>query len=664
MSFQSLKLPTLLAATPQHGPKYSVKIKNDQNQEVELTDPRASRTLIALMDFYAVNGGAASHWGGPSAFAEIMSAIHGIMFSDKSTPWFEQFNFVNDAGHAENGVYAVRANYQFADMTFKDLLKFRSIESPLTGHGESHINPQGVLLSNGPLSSSIAQAQGLAFADKMLNKSRVTLLTVSDGALMEGEAKETLASLPGMAKKEKINPFVMVISDNNTKLSGRISDDSFSMKPTFESLSVLGWNVVEVSDGHNLEDVYRKISSSIKQAIKDPTKPIAIWAKTIKGKGVASTEDSSSGGHGFPIKKWDKSIIPFIQEIYSNQAPDEFLNFASEALENTPTSSPSSEVKVKKEKVQVGIANALIKARKEGLPIFSFSSDLAGSTGLKNFQKEYSDSFFDIGIAESNMISVASGAAKNGLIPIVDTFAQFGVTKGNLPLTMASLSDAPVIAIFSHTGMQDAADGASHQATAYYSAIASIPNTKIISCSCSQEAENYLYQAIKMYQKERESGKQAHNYVFFLGRETFPQSLGQSFYPWEKAQVLAEGTAATIVSHGPLIYKAIKANELLKEQGKPICSIINHPFLSSIDSDIIKTQLEKTGNNLISIEDHQVWGGLGAAIAHQMAQHDIPVKMRSLGIQNHFGRSAYMADQLYSHFKMDEQAILETLSNL
>ena len=123
------------------------------------------------------------------------------------------------------------------------------------------------------------------------------------------------------------------------------------------------------------------------------------------------------------------------------------------------------------------------------------------------------------------MISIASGAAKNGLIPIVDTFAQFGVTKGNLPLTMASLSDAPVIAIFSHTGMQDAADGASHQATAYYSSIASIPNTKIISCSCSEEAETYLYQALKMYQKERESGKQGHNYVFFLGRETFPQSL-------------------------------------------------------------------------------------------------------------------------------------------
>jgi transketolase C-terminal domain/subunit len=89
------------------------------------------------------------------------------------------------------------------------------------------------------------------------------------------------------------------------------------------------------------------------------------------------------------------------------------------------------------------------------------------------------------------MVSVGAGFAKGGFIPIVDTFGQFGVTKGNLPLTMAALSQAPVIAVFSHVGFQDAADGASHQATTYLAAVSAIPHTVAICPSCADEAEAF-----------------------------------------------------------------------------------------------------------------------------------------------------------------------------
>src|SRR6267142_2177425 len=88
-----------------------------------------------------------------------LAAIHGLMFATKGRPWHEAFNFVNDAGHTENGIYALRANYGFDGMTFEDLKGFRSIQSKLTGHGESHLNPEGVLLSNGPLGSALPQSQ-------------------------------------------------------------------------------------------------------------------------------------------------------------------------------------------------------------------------------------------------------------------------------------------------------------------------------------------------------------------------------------------------------------------------------------------------------------------------------------------------------------------------
>src|SRR5881396_4091567 len=238
-----LALKSRLGGTPKDAPRYSVTVKNAAGQPVTLADPRATRALVALMDVHAVNGGAACHWGGPAAFAEIMAAIHGIMFATQGREWHEAFNFVNDAGHTENGIYALRANYGFDGMTFDDLKLFRSIKSKFTGHGESHLNPQGVLLSNGPLGSALPQAQGLAVADRVANRDRITICTVSDGAAMEGEAKEAFAAIPGLASKARVNPYLLVISDNDTKLSGRITKDAYSMQPTFSAMEKLGWNV-------------------------------------------------------------------------------------------------------------------------------------------------------------------------------------------------------------------------------------------------------------------------------------------------------------------------------------------------------------------------------------------------------------------------------------
>src|SRR5262249_30940955 len=135
-----IHLKSKLAATPKAAPKYTVTVKNADDASVTLADPRASRALVALMDLHAVIGGAASHWGGPAAFAEIISAVHGVMFSVEGRPWHEAYNFVNDAGHCENGIYAIRALYGFDGMTTESVKGFRSIKSKLTGHGESHLN--------------------------------------------------------------------------------------------------------------------------------------------------------------------------------------------------------------------------------------------------------------------------------------------------------------------------------------------------------------------------------------------------------------------------------------------------------------------------------------------------------------------------------------------
>src|SRR5262249_5005472 len=156
---------------------------------------------------------------------------------------------------------------------------------------------------------------------------------------------------------------------------------------------------------------------------------------------------------------------------------------------------------------------AAIRAAVDGYPVFSISSDVQGSTGISPFQKTFPDRYVEVGIAEANMVSTGAGFSKAGFIPIVDTFGQFGVTKANLPLTMADLSQAVVIAIFSHVGFQDAADGASHQATTYFAAVSAIPHTHVIAPSCAEEAEALLYAAITQHGDAKQAGRDPDNYI-------------------------------------------------------------------------------------------------------------------------------------------------------
>ena len=654
-----LLVPSNLAIPLRTTPLFGIDVPNINGSTDMLADPRVTRSILALMNQHAIRGGAACHWGGPSAFVEIMTSVHAIMFRSEQAPWYNHYNFVNDAGHCENGLYALRAQYEFDSMTFEDLKDFRSLKSKLTGHGEAHLNRGGVLISNGPLGSAVSQAQGLCLGDKILGNDRITICALSDGASMEGEAKEFFASLPGLAIKGKLNPFLLLISYNNTKLSGRISDDSFDMIPTFSSLDVLGYNVVWEKKGNDLFSVHQTIDKALRDLKKNPQRPTAIVFTTVKGYGVKSTEKSSNGGHGFPLKAYDEGLERFIQEIWDDKPIPETLTKWLEELKRSspqkkiPDSSPT-------EKVQVGLSKAAIAAAGEELPVFSLSADLQGSTGMAAFHQAFPKLFVDLGVAESNMISMGVGLSKQGFIPLVDTFAQFAVTKGNLPLIMSTLSEAPVIGLFSHAGFQDAADGASHQCTTYIATTASIPHITLVVCSCSKEAEAYLYQAIKKL-SPKARGKEG-SILFFYGREAHPPYYKENLmFKWCKPQLLRKGEDGVVVTCGPLVSYALKAADRLKEKSIHI-TVVNHPFVNRIDTDFFRDILKKNKNILLTVEDHQVQGGMGSLLATELVKNGINIRLTMLGIQGELGRSAYKASDLYRLHKLDDEAIYQHFS--
>lgn len=664
---EKLKIPQRLHGNPSQKPLLSAQVKTKEGETLDVACPKATRGLVALMDMQAVIGGAASHFGGPSAFAEIMSSIHGYMFNTaqkNEKSWYELFHFVNDAGHCENGLYALKANYQVADLNFEKLKGFRSIESGLTGHGEAHLFPESVYISNGPLGSGLPQAQGLAAAESYSSDPRLTITAISDGACMEGEAKEAFAAIPGLASKKRLGPFVCMVSDNNTKLSGRIDEDSFSMNPTFESLKALGWEVTFVEQGHDLQKVFSSVEAVCDKAKADPTKPQFIWFKTIKGKGVSSTEDSSSGGHGFPLKKADE-IQKFVEEIYQGESLPESLK--QWAIELTHLSKPQSNVPKfpgERGKVQIGVAEALNEMFDKNYPIVSVSADLQGSTGVADFRKKHPEACFEVGVAESNMVSMAVGLSKQGYIPVVDTFAQFGVTKGALPLIMSGLSQGPIIAVYSHTGFQDAADGASHQALTYISMLSAIPHVDVVCLTSSEEAKALVSQCIENFANQRKQGETPNSTIFFLGRENYPLTFSEEkSYSFGKAQILQDNSkdfdkSVTLVGVGSMLENCLMAQNQLAELG--VGSIVINPsIVNKPDMETFTQALKQTKGCLVIAEDHREIGGFASILTHQLAVSGVSMKVATLGVKDHFGRSAYSADQLYEKYGLGVGDITE-----
>ncbi len=668
-----LQVKNFLAGHENKKPLFLQKAKLKDGTELTLADPKSTRALVALMDMFAVLGGAASHYGGPAALAELMSALHGFVFQQAETQskkWFELCHIVNDAGHCENGLYALKANYGMAGLDLNALKKFRSIESGLTGHGEVHCFREGVYLSNGPLGSAFPQSQGLAMAEKLAGTNLITYCVLSDGAAMEGEAKEAMAAIPGLAKKEKVAPYVLIISDNNTKLSGRIDQDSFSMTPTFKSLETLGWKLISLENGNDLQACLTALEQATETALKNPAQPVAIWAKTTKGIGTKKTAESASGGHGFPCKS-PTELPEFLKEIYADDPVPALFQTWIEELILLEKSIKANAKPDTGEKIQVGISKAMGAMFKKGYPVLSVTSDLPGSTGVAGFRKDFPQACFDVGVAESNMISTAAGFSKQGFIPVVDTFAQFGVTKGALPITMAMLSEAPIIGVFSHTGFQDAADGASHQALSYMSMLATIPGVDLYSLSSSEEADQLMTAVIENFVADRQAGKLPPTSIFFLGRENFPKSFKndtnkltyQPGVPQILKNNLGSGKNVMLMTTGSLIGEALTASEALKS--KNIGSVVvNQSCLNKINLSSLKEILKQCEGRVVTAEDHQVLLGFGSFVTHQLSEAGYPAKVKTLGVHGQFGQSAYNAIELYRKHGIDSTAIVKAASEL
>lgn len=255
-------------------------------------------------------------------------------------------------------------------------------------------------------------------------------------------------------------------------------------------------------------------------------------------------------------------------------------------------------------------------------------ADVAGGTGTHVFRHAFPDRFIQCGIAEQNMMSVAAGLSTTGIIPIVTCYAVFASMRAvEQARNSIAYPNFNVKIAASHLGLDVGPDGPTHQAIEDIAIYRSIPNFKIASPADPNELASALSVMLD-----------TEGPVYLrTGRSPLPTFLDEGIkFEWGKGTVLSEGDDCTIIAVGVMVYRALKAAEILKKDGIS-CRVVNMPSIKPIDADLIVDSARKTGC-IVTAEDHNIIGGLGSAVAEVLVENH-PVPVVRLGIKDSFAES-------------------------
>ena len=289
-----------------------------------------------------------------------------------------------------------------------------------------------------------------------------------------------------------------------------------------------------------------------------------------------------------------------------------------------------SKVKPKKnqESIRDGFGIGLLEAGNMNTNVVALTADLKDSTRCDSFAKKFPSRFYDIGIAEQNMMSVAAGMAKMGKIPFVNSFAVFSPGRNWDQLRVSVCYQNMNVKIHgSHAGLSAGADGATHQALEDIAITRVLPNLVVLVPCDTNEAKNAVIAAAEY--KGPVYIRTSKSKVPLLTKKDLKFKIGV-------AKILKRGTDVTIVCCGVMVHRVLSAVGKLKRLGIS-SEVINCPTIKPLDEQTILKSVSKT-KKIVSVEEHQRIGGLGSAIAELVIEKN-PVPMRIIGINNTFGES-------------------------
>lgn len=300
---------------------------------------------------------------------------------------------------------------------------------------------------------------------------------------------------------------------------------------------------------------------------------------------------------------------------------------------------------LKQEAIRKGFGRGLLEAGKRNDQVVALCADLTGSTQISMFAEAFPERFVEIGIAEQNLVTVAAGLAAMGKIPFTSSYAAFSPGRNwEQYKTTACLNNQPVKIVGSHAGLYTGPDGATHQMLEDIALMRVLPNNVVVVPCDSVEAEK----ATLALALDKRPGyiRLARDSSPILTTEKTPFEIG-------KAYVFSPGRDVTIVACGTMVYQAMAAAEMLFNDGIDV-EVINMATIKPFDSVTLLQSAKKTGA-VITVEEAQINGGLGSAVAECLSEN-LPTPLIRMGVKDRFGETGTPSELLH-HFGLTAKHI-------
>ncbi len=540
--------------------------------------------------------------------ADLTSVIffHEMQFDPKDPHNPANDRFILSKGHAAPLLWAAYAEAGIVDE--KDLVTLRRLDSDLEGHPTPRM--PWVDVATGSLGQGLSAGLGNALAAHLDAIPFNTYVLLGDGECAEGSVWEAAA----LASYYKASNLYAIVDVNGMGQSQRTMDQ-FDVNRFAEKFRAFGW-FAQTVDGHNYVDIVNAFDSFRRDG---GTQPRALIAKTFKGKGVAMLENRE-GWHGKAVPKQDlpKALADLDKPLGPNEfSPKPRTGFSIPRFEgqlNVTVTRKSDETAATRE----AYGDALVKVAEKDPRVVALDGDTKNSTFSEKLLKVYPQRFFEMFIAEQNMVGAATGLAARGKIPFVSTFACF-LSRAFDQIRMAGVSQSNVKFCGSHAGVSIGEDGPSQMGLEDLAMFRTIPGSVILYPSDAVSAERAVMEAAR------------HRGICYI-RTTRPKTpiLYSNDEPFSigGSKVLRKSAKdrVTVIAAGITVHEALKAASKLESEGIAI-RVVDAYSVKPIDAKGILAAAKETGNRVVVVEDHYAEGGLGDAVLEAVGNEVKVVKL-------------------------------------
>lgn len=301
-----------------------------------------------------------------------------------------------------------------------------------------------------------------------------------------------------------------------------------------------------------------------------------------------------------------------------------------------------------------GFGKGLVELGEINPNVVALTADLSESTRVEPFAKKFPERFFEMGVAEQNMAAVAAGLAEGGKIPFISSYAAFSPGKNWETIrTTIVYNDVPVKIAGHHSGVMTGPDGATHQMTEDIALTRVLPNVEVFVPCDAHEARKVTIESVRNNKPTYLRFTRDKSPIITTEKTPFTPGKIETFW-------VSHAPKAVIFATGYLLYQALLAANELHEEGIQVL-VANVATIKPLDETMI-TKLISQAPAVVTVEDHQVAGGMGSTIAEYVAKVH-PVPMEFLGMQDTFGQTG-TPDELVAFYHMDKSAIIKSVKKV